>query len=75
MMMRLSVAIQMDPVENIDLQCDSTYLIALEAKKRDYKLYAYIPKERNGFSLTKVTENLAVMFGGEDENRKKFNDT
>ena len=42
-MMRLSVAIQMDPVENIDLQCDSTYLIALEAKKRDYKLFHYTP--------------------------------
>ena len=42
-MMSLSVAIQMDPIENIDLQCDSTYLIALEAKKRDYKLFHYTP--------------------------------
>ncbi len=42
-MMSLSVAIQMDPVESIDLQCDSTYLIALEAKKRNYRLFHYTP--------------------------------
>ncbi|MAI06148.1 MAG: glutathione synthase [Alphaproteobacteria bacterium TMED87] len=41
--MSLSVAIQMDPVESIDLQCDSTYLIALEAKKRNYRLFHYTP--------------------------------
>ena len=43
MKMSLSVAIQMDPVENIDTECDSTYLIALEAKKRNHKLYHYTP--------------------------------
>ena len=38
MKMSLSVAIQMDPLESIDLEADSTYLIALEAKKRNHKI-------------------------------------
>ena len=42
--MTISVAIQMDPVDNIDFESDSSYLIALEAQRRGYVLYHYEPR-------------------------------
>jgi len=42
--MSLKVAIQMDPIESIDIAADSTFLLALEAQKRGFKLYHYLPK-------------------------------
>jgi len=42
--MKLSVAIQMDPIDNIDIDGDSTFVLALEAQKRGYTLYHYLPK-------------------------------
>ena len=40
--MTLSVAIQMDPIETIDIDCDSTFVLALEAQKRGHTLYHYL---------------------------------
>jgi len=42
--MTISVAIQMDPIDNIDFKSDSSYLIALEAQRRGYLLYHYEPR-------------------------------
>ncbi len=42
--MTLKVAIQMDPMEAIDINGDSTFVLALEAQKRGYVLYHYLPK-------------------------------
>ncbi len=42
--MSISVAIQMDPIESIDISADSTFLLALEAQRRGFKLYHYLPK-------------------------------
>jgi glutathione synthase len=39
--MPLTVAIQMDPVERIDIGADSTFALALEAQARGYKLLYY----------------------------------
>ncbi|MBE1236552.1 glutathione synthase [Phaeovibrio sulfidiphilus] len=39
----LRVAIQMDPVEHIDINGDSTFVLALEAQKRGYELSYYGP--------------------------------
>ena len=36
--MNLIVAIQMDPIDAIDIRADSTFVLALEAQKRGYKL-------------------------------------
>ncbi|SMX31232.1 glutathione synthase [Actibacterium lipolyticum] len=41
--MSLKVAIQMDPIEPIDINADSTFRIALEAQKRGHELFYYTP--------------------------------
>ena len=41
--MTLAVAIQMDPIEQIDIYTDSTFAIALEGQARGHKLYHYLP--------------------------------
>ena len=41
--MSLSVAIQMDPIESIDIDADSTFAIALEAQRRGHTLFHYLP--------------------------------
>jgi len=38
------IAIQMDPLESINIKSDSTYILALEAQKRGYKLFHYLPE-------------------------------
>ncbi len=43
--MTLQVAIQMDPIESIDINADSTFVLALEAQKRGYALYHYLPRK------------------------------
>lgn len=42
--MSLTVAIQMDPIERIDIGGDSTFALALEARKRGHKLWYYLPR-------------------------------
>ncbi len=42
--MKISVAIQMDSIEGINTKTDTTYLLALEAKKRNYTIYHYLPE-------------------------------
>ncbi len=43
--MALTVAIQMDPIERIDIAGDSTFALALEAQARGHKLLYYGPRE------------------------------
>ena len=43
--MSLAVAIQMDPIETIDIDADSTFVLALEAQRRHHALYHYLPRE------------------------------
>ncbi|SMF08747.1 glutathione synthase [Tistlia consotensis] len=43
--MSLAVAIQMDPIEAIDIDADSTFALALEATRRGHGLYHYLPRE------------------------------
>ena len=43
--MSLSVAIQMDPIETVDIGADSTFALALEAQTRGHGLYHYLPSE------------------------------
>jgi glutathione synthase len=42
--MGLAVAIQMDPIENVDIDADSTFALALEAQARGHALYHYLPR-------------------------------
>ena len=43
--MSLAIAIQMDPLESIDINTDSTFMLALEAQARGHTLYHYLPSE------------------------------
>jgi glutathione synthase len=43
--MTLSVAIQMDPIERIDIAGDSTFALALEAQARGHTLFYYGPRD------------------------------
>ena len=42
--MVLKVAIQMDPIESIDVGGDSTFALGLEGQKRGFELYYYLPE-------------------------------
>ncbi len=42
--MALKVAIQMDPIEAVDIDADSTFVLALEAQRRGYELFHYLPR-------------------------------
>lgn len=41
--MALKVAIQMDPIAGIDIDADSTFALAVEARKRGHGLFYYLP--------------------------------
>ena len=43
--MSLLVAIQMDPIETINIDADSTFVLALEAQARGHMLYHYLPQD------------------------------
>ena len=43
--MSLAVAIQMDPLETVDVDADSSFALALEAQARGHGLYHYLPKQ------------------------------
>ena len=60
--MSLHVAIQMDPVETINIDADSTFVLALEAQKRGFRLHHYLPQHlslRDG-KLTAKARSLEV---------------
>ncbi len=42
--MPIRVAVQMDPVENIDIAGDSTFAMLLEAQARDAEIFYYLPQ-------------------------------
>ena len=43
--MTLKVAIQMDPIESVDINADSTFRIAREAQDRGHRLFCYLPED------------------------------
>jgi glutathione synthase len=43
--MSLAVAIQMDPIETINIDADSTFVLALEAQARGHALWHYLPRD------------------------------
>jgi glutathione synthase len=52
--MSLKVAIQMDPVEGINIETDTTFLLMLEAQARGHALWVYTP-ERIALEAGRVT--------------------
>ena len=60
--MSLAVAIQMDPIEPVDIDADSSFALALEAQRRGHGLYHYLPQDlslRDG-RVYAVTRSLEV---------------
>jgi len=43
--MSLAVAIQMDPIESVNIDTDSTFVLALEAQRRGHALFHYLPRQ------------------------------
>jgi len=43
--MPLAIAVQMDPIESIDIGADSTFALMLEAQRRGHRLYYYLPQD------------------------------
>ena len=43
--MSLAVAIQMDPMETVDIDVDSSFVLALEAQRRGHALFHYLPRQ------------------------------
>ena len=43
--MSLAVAIQMDPIQTVNIDTDSTFMLALEAERRGHALYHYLPQD------------------------------
>ncbi|MDJ0947195.1 MAG: glutathione synthase [Kiloniellales bacterium] len=43
--MSLRVAFQMDPLAGIDIDTDSTFVLALEAQNRGHEVYHYLPQD------------------------------
>ena len=52
--MSLNVAIQMDPIESVNINADSTFVLALEAQRRGYTLFHYLARKLT-FNQGRVT--------------------
>lgn len=55
--MSLAVAIQMDPISGINIDTDSTFMLALEGQKRGHGLFHYVPQDlsfRNGRLVARI---------------------
>ena len=44
-MTQLKIAIQMDPIESISIEGDTTFRLALEAQRRNHLVHIYEPKD------------------------------
>src|SRR5688572_7898347 len=58
--MPLSVAVQMDPVERINIRGDSTFALLLEAQKRGHALRYYTP-DRLAMAQDRVFANVQPL--------------
>jgi len=61
-MMKLKVAVQMDPIARINIRGDSTFALLLEAQKRGYALSYYTPEQlsQRGTDLIATVQPLTV---------------
>src|SRR5258705_13838127 len=66
--MALSVAIQMDPIERIDIAGDSTFALALEGQARGHRLLYYGPRDLSLREMKVVTRVRALTVKNERGN-------
>ena len=75
MKQKLKIALQMDPLEGLDLKGDSTFIIGIEAIKRGFEVYFYSPndliyKNNNVYAKTMILD-LSLENGKETFNYGK----
>ena len=58
--MTLRIALQMDPIENINREEDTTFRIAEEAQRRGHKLFYFLPQDLTYFETDLVCEGYEV---------------
>jgi len=73
--MTLAVAIQMDPIENIDIDADSTFILALEAQARNYRLYYYLPNTLSFRDGTVIAKAQPMTLSREQGNHYQLEDS
>ena len=72
--MSLAVAIQMDPIDDIDIDGDSTFALALEAQARGHGLYHYLPEDLSLRDGRAVAKARPLLVRREDGNHFSFGD-
>ena len=72
-MTKLQIAIQMDPLNKLHYESDSTLVLATEAQNRGHKIFIYEPKDlilkdgqlfANAILLKIIKKKTKVPFGG-----------
>ncbi len=58
--MALSVAIQMDPIESVNIDADSTFALAIEAQRRGHGVHHYLPQHLS-FTHGRVTARARAL--------------
>jgi len=74
-MNQLHVAIQMDPIESIDIKGDTSFRLALEAQKRNHYVYIYQPKDLSWSKEGVQAQIKSVMLKDEVGNHFKIEET
>ena len=62
------VAIQGDDIKKINTKTDTTLLLALEAQKRDYKIYYYETKNLSFLNNTVIALSKEIKFNEGEKN-------
>jgi glutathione synthase len=60
--MSLNVALQMDPIETINIDSDSSFALGLEAQRRGYTVFHYLPQDLSlrGTALTATARKMEL---------------
>jgi glutathione synthase len=66
--MSLAVAIQMDPIEPVNIDADSTFALALEAQRRGHTLFHYMPPQMSFVGGTVTARGRALSVRRERAN-------
>jgi glutathione synthase len=73
--MSLAVAIQMDPIESINIDADSSFVLALEAQARGHALWHYHPRDLSLASGRVVARARPLQVRREKGNHYTLGDT
>jgi glutathione synthase len=72
--MSLAVAIQMDPIDTIDINGDSTFAMALEAQSRGHGLFHYLPQDLSLLEGRVIAKARRLEVRREEENHFTLGD-